>query len=79
MIYLDTSVLVSSLTAETATSRVQAWLRTKDSERLCISPWIITEINSALGMKLRLGIVTVDERTRVINEFEHLKRQNCSS
>jgi uncharacterized protein len=75
MIYLDTSVLVSSLTAEPATSRVQAWLRTKASERLCISPWVITEINSALAMKLRLGIVTAAERTRIIHEFEYLKRQ----
>ncbi len=75
MIYLDTSVIVSSLTTETATSRVQAWLRTKGTERFCISPWAITEIHSALGMKLRLGIITADQRTRIIDEFEHLKRQ----
>jgi uncharacterized protein len=74
MIYLDTSVLVSSLATEVATSRAQAWLKENSSKGLAISPWVTTEFHSALAMKLRLKIVSADERARIIHEFNHLKR-----
>jgi uncharacterized protein len=75
MIYLDTSVLVSALTTEKATSRVQAWLRENAAEGLAISPWVITEFHSALAMKLRLGIIGTDKKIRIMQEFEYLQRQ----
>jgi uncharacterized protein len=79
MIYLDTSVLVSSLTTEKATPKVQAWLQSKRSEHLSISPWVITEFHSALAMKLRLKIINAEEKTRIVHEFEYLKRQQLHS
>jgi uncharacterized protein len=75
MIYLDTSVLVSSLAAEVATSRAQAWLKENSSKGLAISPWVTTEFHSALAMKLRLKIITADERARIVHEFNYIKRQ----
>jgi uncharacterized protein len=75
MIYLDTSVIVSSLATETATARAQAWLKDNSSKGLAISPWVTAEFHSALAMKLRLKIVSADERARILHEFNHLKRQ----
>ena len=39
MIYLDTSLLVTALTAEPDTTRVQAWLAKREAGALCISDW----------------------------------------
>jgi uncharacterized protein len=74
MIYLDTSVLVTALTTEAATKRVQSWLKERENYQLCISPWVMTEMYSALAMKLRLGIIVQDERERILDEFGYLQR-----
>ncbi len=74
MLYLDTSVLVSALTAESATARSQSWLKAQEGRRLCISPWVITEMHSALAMKLRLNIVTSYQRETALAEFNYLRK-----
>jgi uncharacterized protein len=78
MIYLDTSVLVTALTTEPATGRVQLWLKERERHHLCISPWVVTEMQSALAMKLRLGIIVQDERERILDEFGYLQRTQFS-
>lgn len=72
MIYLDTSVLVASLTREAATSGVQAWLARKNPDELAISNWSVTEVSSALALKLRAGTITIDQRARALSAFSTL-------
>lgn len=67
MIYLDASVIVSAITKEPRTEAVQRWLANQGDNELCISGWTITEVASALSMKVRMGHLGV-------NEAAHLQR-----
>ncbi|WP_041604952.1 type II toxin-antitoxin system VapC family toxin [Tistrella mobilis] len=58
MYYLDTSILVSGLTRETATERVILWLENYQSQGLWISRWTITEFASALSLKIRTAQIS---------------------
>lgn len=69
MIYLDTSVLVSALTSETATLRAQDVLRRGNVDTLCVSHWSITEFSSAISVKERTGQVTALESGRAREIF----------
>ena len=72
MFYLDTSVLVSALASESATSRVQSWLQANEQGQFWVSPWCVTEFNSALSMKLRLNVISFDNRKKIVAELNHL-------
>lgn len=71
-LYLDTSVLVSALTHETSTPRVNAWLRAQAPATLLISEWTHTEVASALSIKLRTGAITLEARANAANGFARL-------
>ena len=75
MLYLDTSLVVSAISNEIATPRVQQWLR-HQSDELLISYWTVTELSSAMAMKLRTGDITVDRRRRAFAKFEELRADN---
>jgi uncharacterized protein len=55
MIYLDTSLLVTALTVEASSERVQRWFANQVADTLCTSSWTVTELSNALALKQRGG------------------------
>jgi uncharacterized protein len=74
MFYVDTAVLVSALTVETASKRAQRWLADRPAGGFCISEWTIAEFSSALSIKLRTRQITAAERLAALAAFARLFR-----
>lgn len=71
-LYVDTSVLVSALTHETATDRAQHFLPSADPEELATSAWVVAEFSSAMSVKLRMGQIVLEHRNTVLAGFRRL-------
>jgi uncharacterized protein len=67
MHYLDTSAIIAALTEEVATKRVRAWLEQEAEATLAISDWTLTEVPSALSLKVRTGTLPIEERDEVLS------------
>jgi uncharacterized protein len=72
MHYLDTSLLVAALTNEAETERMQRWLEQQPADELTISDWVVTELSSALSIKLRTGQIGAAHRAAALAAFARL-------
>jgi len=71
-------LLVAALTREAATKHVQVWLSQQDQAALLISEWVVTEVASALSIKIRMGHLTVEERAKIAGLFTRLKSDSLT-
>ena len=70
MFYLDTSLCIASITAEPHTEAVLDWLQTNQGLAFAISPWVITEVHSALARKRREQQLSERERHGSLELFK---------
>ena len=72
MIYCDTSLIVTAITAEAQTGTAQRWLAEHEMSGLCASLWVETEVASALSQKQRSGLLTLAQRDTAFDRWRDL-------
>jgi len=71
--YLDASLIVALLTPEAASERADAWFADQPAGSLAISPWVVTEVSSALSIKARTGALTLDRRAAALSAWHAMQ------
>ena len=69
---------MASLANEVATHRVQTWLGRQPPETLLISDWVVTELASALSIKVRTGELSASDRARLAATFTRLRTESLT-
>ena len=69
---------MASLANEAATHRVQTWLGHQQPGTLLISDWVVTELASALSIKVRTGELSAPDRARVAGLFTRLRTESLT-
>ena len=68
--YLDTSLLVTSISSEAEAGRIQEWMRCS-TEEFALSDWSLTEFSSALAVKRRTGTISAEQYEAATVWFRH--------
>lgn len=69
---------MASLANEAATHRVQTWLGRQQTGTLLISDWVVTELASALSIKVRTGELSAEDRARLASLFTRLRTESLT-
>lgn len=73
MLYLDTSLVVALLVPEEHSERADAWFAAQATGSLFVSGWTVTEVSSALSLKLRTEALTLDRRAAALTAWNALR------
>jgi predicted nucleic acid-binding protein len=74
-LYLDTSLLVAALVHEAGTASAFRFLQAHANEPWLISPWVTTELASALALQARRDAITPQESQEAWQRFGVLREQ----
>lgn len=77
MIYCDASLLVALVVFEKHSDQAERWLERQAKETLAISPWVLTEVASALAMKRRRGLLTEQQWQRATALVKQISGDVC--
>lgn len=72
MLYLDTSLIVTLLTAEAETEKARTWMRSHPPGSFAVSDWVVTEFAAALSMKARARFLSEEQRQATQRWFDRL-------
>ncbi len=72
MLYVDTSLLVAALSSEPMTRLAQQWLAGQEATQLAVSHWTMTELSSALSIKVRRQEIDLEHRANALAVFNEL-------
>jgi uncharacterized protein len=70
--YLDTSVLMALVCPESMSDEVKGWYAHSEGEMVLSSPWIYTELASAVALKLRTQQMTAEEVPLALQAGKHV-------
>lgn len=70
--YLDTSAIIAALIHEPHSAAIRDWLRDRSANSLFNGHWAVTEVHSALSVRVRSGTLTEADKSQVLDAWQTL-------